>query len=260
MNTEKCTVLLLTCDKNADITEYCLAFLRKHWPQFEGPVFINTEEKRDLKSPYPCVYPDKVYVWDDPWSGRLYDCLEKIATPYVLIIMDDFFLTECVDDAEIGRCIGLMEENPDIACFNFAWSNSPFTRKEYERYVLVDRKATFRMNLQTALWNKKTLKKFIRKHENPWQFEIWGSKRVRRYADRVYHLDKGAKKVFTYPVGGAIADGKWRGDEVCQMMRQEGYNIDFEARGIYREGDARKTEIKHRTFLQKVWQVIKSLI
>ena len=115
------------------------------------------------------------------------------------------------------------------------------------------------MNLQTALWRRETLIKYIRKHENPWQFEIWGSKRIRRYNERIYHLDKEAKKIFTYPIGGVLADGKWRTDESVELLKRNGIDIDFKVRGIYYPGETRKTEITHRSFLQKCWQVFKSL-
>lgn len=254
------TVLILTCDKNMDVMPYFFEFFEKYWPTFNSDIFVDTESIRKIDTKYKCNFPNKKYRWDDPWSGRLKDCLEQIDSEFVLIIMDDFFFTDYVDEKEINRCVQLMNQNKDIACFNFAYSNSPYDKKEYERYVLVNKKAPFRMNLQTALWRKATLIKYIRRHENPWQFEIWGSKRIRRYKERIYHLDKGAKKIFTYPVGGVLADGKWRTNESVDLLKREGIVFDENKRGVYYPGDNRKTEIKHRSFLEKCWQVFKSLI
>ena len=260
MSDLKYITMILTCDKNTDILPYFFKFMKKYWPDFNNPIFINTESKRDIVSPYQCIYPWHTYKWDDPWSSRFYDCLCQVDNKYVLLIMDDFFFTDYVDSKEIVRCISILDREQDIACFNFAYSNSPYIRKEYDRYVLVDKKAPFRMNLQAALWRKSSLEKYIRKHENPWQFEIWGSKRIRRYNERIYHLDKDAKKIFTYPVGGVLADGKWRTDESVKLLKSNGIEINEDVRGVYYPGDSRKTEIKHRTFLEKCWQVFKSLI
>lgn len=260
MQKEKYTLMILTCDKNMDIMPYFFYFFEKFWSSYKRTIFINTEAIRSIDTNYECMYPQKTYKWDDPWSGRLYDCLKQVSTDYVLLIMDDFFLTDYVDVHEVNRCLNIMEEQRDISCFNFAFSNSSYERKEFDRYVLVNRNAPFRMNLQTALWRKESLEKYIRKHENPWQFEIWGSKRIRRYKDRIYHLDKDVKKVFTYPVGGVLADGKWRTEESVQLLKSNGIVFDENQRGVYYPGNNRKTEIKHRSFIEKCWQVFKSLI
>ena len=66
--------------------------------------------------------------------------------------------------------------------------------------------------------------------------------------------------MFDYPEGGVLADNKWRGDAVVEFLKQEGFSIDYSKRDVYYEGEDRKTEIKHRSFLQKVWEVTKSLI
>ena len=103
--------------------------------------------------------------------------------------------------------------------------------------------------------------KFIRKHENPWQFESWGSIRARRFSDKIFHLEKDTKRVFIYPDGGIIADERWFGEIAIETLKREGYNdIDFSKRAIYHKGEARKTEIVHRNFFQKCWQALKSLI
>lgn len=253
-------VMVLSCDKNADILPYFFQFFRESWKDFDDEIFVNIESVREIDSSFVCRYPTRVYQWDDPWSARFLDCLKEVQKEYVLVLLDDFFLTSEVDEEEIDKCVERMEKDPSIACFNFDYSKSPYISQEFERYVLVDKKAPFRMNLQAALWRKTTLQRFMRKHENPWQFEIWGSKRIRRYSDKVYHLDKNVPKVFTYPRGGVLADGKWNTNETVRFLKDRGIVFDESIRGVFNPGDSRKTEIKHRSFPEKCWQVFKSLI
>ena len=174
--------------------------------------------------------------------------------------MDDFILTDYVDQEEIEKDISYMENDKTIACFNYLPIPGEPEAIKYDRYMQMPKKTPFRINLQAALWRKSYLMKFIRKHENPWQFENWGSIRARRYSDKIYHLRKDAKRVFIYTDGGIIADERWHTEAAVELLKKEGYNIDFSARTIYHKGDARKTEIVHRTFIQKCWQVFKSLI
>ena len=112
-----------------------------------------------------------------PWAKRLYDFLREYPYDYVVFLLDVFILSDFVDDYELNRVHSIMKQHPEIACFNFMETYKDAedsVREDYERYYLKDRKAEFRMNLQAAIWRKDYLMKFIRKHENPWQFETWG--------------------------------------------------------------------------------------
>ncbi len=254
-------VMLLTCDKYDDIWPVALGEFEKHWSSYNGYVFFNTESKRYTgKTKVQLRYSEKNYEPTGPWAYRLLSCLKEIEEEYVVLLLDDFILTDEVDEEELERCISHMQKNPNIACFNFRPTSSPSVKDGYERYELKERKAAFRVNLQAAVWRKSFLIKFIRKHENPWQFETWGSMRARRYKDEIYHVKKSERPVFVYPDGGVIADERWFGEDKIELIKAAGYELDFSSRGIYHKGEPRKTEIVHRSFLQKCWQVFKSLV
>lgn len=259
---EKYCVMMLTCDNYSDIWPAYFGQLKKYWPEYKGPIFVNTETKavEGIICENELIYSKQKFKWDTPWAYRLYQCLKQIDTEYVLFLMDDFILTDYVDAEEVERCISYMERDKSIACFNYLPTPGEAVERGYDRYELKAIKAPFRINLQAALWRKSFLMKFIRKHEGPWQFETWGSRRARRYRDKIYHLTSDAKKVFIYPDGGVIADERWFGEIAIEVLKKEGYDIDFSKREIYHKGEPRKTEIVHRTFLQKCWQVFKSLI
>lgn len=255
-------VMMLTCDKYSDIWPAYFGQIHKYWNDYNGSIFVNTEKKRDIgiECSNKIIFSKELYEWNTPWAYRLYRCLEQIEEEYVILLLDDFILTDYVDVAEINRCISYMKADKNIACFNYLPTPGKKITQEYSRYELTDRKMPFRINLQAALWRKDFLMKFIRKHENPWQFEYWGSIRARRYKEKIYHLNKDAKKVFVYPDGGVIADERWFGEVAIDTLKKEGYNLDFQKREIYHKGEPRKTEIVHRNFFQKCWQVFQSLI
>lgn len=256
-------LMVLGCDKNIELIPMFLRNLKKYWPQYDKEVYINTESQEVRSKDYKTIYPSIKCDINTPWAKRLYNFLKEYPYEYVVFLLDDFILSDYVDTAELERVHKIMQEHSEIACFNFMETYKDAqdsVREAYDRYYLKDRKAEFRMNLQAAIWRKSYLMKFIRKHENPWQFETWGSVRSRRYKDEVYHIRKGEKRVFDYPEGGVLADNKWRGDAVVEFLKQEGFSIDYSKRDVYYEGEDRKTEIKHRSFLQKVWEVTKSLI
>ena len=260
MNKTDYALMVLGCDKNAELLPMFLRNLKKYWPEYDKEIYINTESVRFQDKQYNLIFPSHMYDISIPWAKRLYDFLKEYPYEYVVFLLDDFILSDYVDNSELNRVHKIMIQNLKIACFNFmeTYKNTENNVKEgYARYYLKNRKAEFRINLQAAIWRKEFLMKFIRKHENPWQFETWGSKRAQRFKDEIYHIKNEAKHVFMYPEGGVLADGKWRN---VDFLNKEGFKIDFSIRGVYHDGDARKTEIVHRTFFQKVGEVIRSLI
>lgn len=256
-------LMILGCDKNSELLPMFLRNLKKYWPQYNKEVYINTESVRFHDERFDLVFPSKECDISTPWAQRLYDFLKEYPYEYVVFLLDDFILGDFVDNDELNRVHEIMLNNSEIACFNFMETykdKEDSIKEEYERYYLKNRKAEFRINLQAAIWRKDFLMKFIRKHENPWQFETWGSKRSQRFTDKIYHMQKKAKHVFIYPEGGVFADGKWYEQKTIDFLKKEGFDIDLSIRGVYHIGDTRKTEIKHRTFLEKVWEVFRSLI
>lgn len=256
-------LMVLGCDKNSELIPMFLRNLKKYWPQYSKEVYINTESVRTVSDDFELIYPSLVCDINTPWGKRLYCFLREYPYDYVVFLLDDFILGDFVDNDELDRVHTIMKRHPEIACFNFmeTYKDADDSVKEaYGRYYLKDRKAEFRMNLQAAIWRKDYLMKFIRKHENPWQFETWGSIRSLRYRDEIYHIQKTAPHVFIYPEGGVFADGKWYEEKTIDFLKKEGFNVDVSVRGVYHVGDPRKTEITYRSFLQKVWEVTRSLI
>lgn len=255
--------MVLSCDIYSDIWPVYFSQFNKYWPDYDGMLFLNTEKISDIPidlNKYNISLPVKSFPSDTPWAKRLFLSLQQIEEDFVLLVLDDFIFTDYVDVKEIDRCLNYMVDDKEIVCFNFRPTRGKSIAKDYVRYELKDRGSEFRINLQAAIWRKSFLLKFIRVHENPWQFETWGSIRARRYKEKIYHIREEATNVFYYPMGGIIADRKWRGLESVKLLKDLGYDYLIPNRDIYYPGTMRKTEIKHRTFVQKVFQVILSLI
>lgn len=256
-------VMVLTCDKNIDVLRMFLRNLRKYWPDYHGEVFICTESWRGSIKGFQLKFPTKTYNPRDPWAKRFRDSIKEFNHDYILLLLEDFVFSDYVDDKEVRRVFEIMKTDSSIACFNFQATYkdiSDSTQWCYSRYAEKSRNAEFRINLQAALWNRNYLLKFIRQHENPWQFETWGSLRSRRFSERIIHIRKDAPHVFFYPEGGVLADGKWRNESSVIFLESEGFDLAESKRLIYHDGDDRKTEIVHRSLLIKVLQAIRSLI
>lgn len=258
---ENCALLVSSCDKNEDLWDMFFHYLHKNWEDCNIPIYLNTESKSYQNSYFDVrtfqLFPEGYH---DQWSYRLKKHLELIEEDYVILILDDFFLQDKVDTGELEWCLDTMKKNDKIAFFCYDPSPGPNEECKYRNYEKKAKKAPFRMNLQAGMWNKKNLLRVLRNHEGPWQFETWGSMRSRRYQLEFYSIIPNAKRPFIYPQGGVLADNRWYGKSACHFLEVD-FGIDLEnTRGVYEQGMPRKTEIYHRSFLEKCWGVFKSLI
>lgn len=126
---EKITILYNTCDKYECLWNGFFTLLQKYWHGEIGKIIINTETKNFSYAQLNISRPKKSGK-NASWSQRILNCLEEVNTPYVLMMLDDFYLKSSVDLDELGRCVTKMDANKNIKTITFAWQPGP--NKEYK--------------------------------------------------------------------------------------------------------------------------------
>ena len=84
----------------------------------------------------------------------------------------------------------------------------------------------------------KTLKHnctYIRRHENPWEWELYGSRRSARYKEEFYSICHDTPKIFDYKNGGALRRGRWWLEMVEPLNEKYDLKIDFSKRGSFED-------------------------
>lgn len=176
---QQCAILVLSCDKYADLWKPFFHQFWKCWPDCPYPVYLgsNTRTFADKKVKTILSGPDK------NWSSSLLAILNQIATPYVYIWLDDIFPVEAVDADRFNDAIEFMKDEranhihvipkpkPDSAIHNVA-------------YGVYEKGAPYRVNA-LGFWNVLCLKQLLIPGESPWNFEVMGSYRS-RYTDGFY--------------------------------------------------------------------------
>lgn len=192
------------------------------------PIILNTQTKTYSHEGLN-IKTLQLYTADQrvSFSKQLLDTLKAIETPYVLLLGDDFFLETPVDDEKVRQCIEWMDENKNIATFNFMPSAEGYGEsKAYPGFELQKKKVPYRINGQASIWRVDYLIKILRKHENPWQFEVRGSIRSRRYKEEIYTLCRGNKPIFNYAWGNVVKSGKWNQELIDKLSNQYGIHVD----------------------------------
>src|SRR4051794_37784312 len=102
-----CALLVVSCDPYADLWPPFFALLRRHWADCPFPVYLGTGENSRP--------PEGVAVLRSAggkdWSRCMRDYLDALPQPYVLVMLDDFFLRRAVSNADVVACLRFAEAN-----------------------------------------------------------------------------------------------------------------------------------------------------
>lgn len=229
----KCTLLISSCDNNEDLWNPFFIILKDQWPEMKYPVVLNTESKKYHNENFEISTFSMYKAGDNPpWGKRLKECLKRIDTDYVILILDDFFPIQPVDHKRVEECIRWMDENSKIAVFNFYRVKGGIKDGKYPHFELRPQKGAYKLNLSAALWKREKLIKYIRNHETPWQFEINGSKRAGRYKELFYSAIEGEPYIYKYSLlEYGLIRGKWT-PKINELFDKYGIDVDYSIRGF----------------------------
>jgi len=224
---DKITVIYNTCDKYEPLWKGFFTLFKKYWSGFSGDIVLNTEEKSFAFEGLSIIRPVAKNT-DCSWSQRILNSLDTVNTPYVIMILDDFYFKSEVDTAVIERCVTRMDSDKNIMMFSFAPQPEPNKPDpDSDIFERRGRFATYRVNAQINLWRVSYLKKILRSYENPWQFELSGSFRSSLYGGKMYSLKKGAPLVFDYDGGFLIIRGQLNHEVADYFAQNEGLDMDL---------------------------------
>lgn len=157
-----CTLLLLSCDSRADIWRPSLALFDRHWPDCPfRRVFVG--ETRGPGMPgWSEFLGGKI-----PWSDLLLAALEKVESPEVVLVLDDFLLARPVNTE---RVISTIEEGERLGARCVRLRATSQGGEEVSELFKAARPEN-RHALQIAWWKKDSLWALLHPGRDPWQFE-----------------------------------------------------------------------------------------
>jgi len=254
-----CTIVVSSCDNYEDTWYPFFKILEEQWPDRPYPIVLNTESKsfdyEDMDIMTFNFYKSGQKI---QWGKRLIKTLENIDSEYIVFLLDDFFLLDRVDQKRIDECLDWMNKDKNIAVFSFWRTHQPNIKdNKYPHFEKRPQEAEYRLNCQAAVWRREKLISYIRPHENPWQWELLGSKRSSRYKEDFYSAIEGEPYIFVYDwfSGGGVHRGKWT-KNIEALFEKHGIEIDYSRRG-FESNDIIKENV---IGLKKVNKTMKSLI
>lgn len=229
----RCTILVNSCDAFSDVWELFFKALEIQWSDCHYPIALNTETKKYVNNKGISTINYFSKNGKDCWGKRYKNAVSKIDTKYVMPILDDFVLNEPFSGQNmIDQVMDWMDANPDIGVFYIHKHPNVIQKKtEYKGFGLMPQKCEYKLTTQPAVWRRDFLLKCIKGIENPWEWELYVTRKAWRSNIKMYALLDTEKEVYKFPFGGVIWRGLWHTDAPGLAWRY-GVDINFEKRGM----------------------------
>ena len=214
--------------------------LKRYWPDCTAPIYLNTEKKTYR---HPDIQVNSTQVQGTAtnrltWSECLNAGLTMLETPLVLYFQEDYFIHQAVLDERIQQAVKHMLENPEVLHIGLTkhGSHGPFGDYPLKGFKTIGPKARYRISTQAGLWRVDALKSYLRRRENGWMFEIYGTWRSHRRKE--CFLTAQCDSIFGGPPIDYLHTGIIKGQWLPQMpdvFKENDICVDFSKRGFYQQ-------------------------
>ena len=230
-------ILVLSCDKYADLFEpfhYCM---ERYWPNHPEIIYsMETIENHYYKT--ICKnYPN------NQWTKRIYDTIKDWEDEYIITLCDDVFIRRPVNQERLNYLYEVVKGLDKFCSLTFISEskNHPnLILQPLDNFINVGLKLrdSWKNSVNATLWKRENLMKALTgtkgKDVNIWEFE-WDTD---RFYDFKYYSSMNADWPINWGREGgkahiAVQKGMWT-QECVDFFNKEGFEIDFSKRGIIR--------------------------
>lgn len=167
------TVLVIGYDGYIDVWKHDFYLMNRYWNNRPRTILANSE----LRPEYEGVEVFNAGK-DAEWSQKVIKALKIVDTEYVLLLLEDFFISKTVDNARLVNALKLMDNHHLdyyqilVQLVRQSWTpGAPYKGDKHIRIIPDDKK--YPVNLQAAIWRKSYLEDALGDgNYNAWIFEM----------------------------------------------------------------------------------------
>nr|WP_294810988.1 hypothetical protein [uncultured Sphingomonas sp.] len=215
--------MVVSCDKYADLWDPFFHCLRKYWPDCPYSIYLLTNHKS-----YDAEGVTVVNIGDDrSYSDNLRAALSQISEPWVILWLEDVFISEPVDTRRLQAMIeeaqsvpvGYLKLSPDLP---LSYDNS-----SGQGIGPLPKGVRYRSAIGLSLYNVETLRKLLTPDASAWDLDK--STISNELEEPFYALTgKAARRPPIVWVNGVIK-GQWNWPAIT-LLKKEGFSQLLEGR------------------------------
>jgi hypothetical protein len=212
-------VVILSNDTSRDLWDPFVRNFKKEWPDCPFPVYFVTNLETFQPEGFINIKTGPRLNWTSDWASSYRVALNQIIEEHLLVLLDDFLIRN-PDENLIKLAFHEMTIS-DLDCIHL--KNDPRLKIPEGKVIgHYPNDYPYQAHL-AAFWRKKTLLLLLADGENPWDFEVQGSKRLGRIgSSAALHRD-----CFNYI--GLVEKGEWVRN-IGKLIKTYSLNLDLDAR------------------------------
>lgn len=206
----KIPIFVSSSDAYADIWPAFFSLLKREWPEYNGTIYLNTEHLEYSHDGLNIVCTKlgrQRYFGDTFLRG-----IDKIREERFLLIMIDYFFEGRVNVPKLQEIYEIFLED-DIDTFTLMTQPYGFAPiHNHPQYSRIVNEEGWRImfSFQTAFWKKSSFERLVRRWDDPWHAEHFGSKRAALEGMTFYILSSREDMPIRYDESGVLhGGGRW---------------------------------------------------
>lgn len=173
---DKLTLMIHSCDKFSDLWDSHVQLLNQNWDDRNIDTLLVTD--KETKKSYNDIYVLSAGIGME-LPDRTSIALQYIKTEYILVTLDDYFLTKKISTEKIEDLISIMDKEKLDYMRLFPIPNSREKMRGYKSLYNIDLNGNYKINLYPGLWRKSFIEKTLKESLNAWQYEVSLTKTAR---------------------------------------------------------------------------------
>lgn len=205
-----CSIIIISRDVSLDMVKLSVEFWKKFWPSTKYNRFLCTEYKPTGVYDQLNVFFDDVFVTGNTeynYLQRVAFALDKVKTKYVILLLEDFFLSDFFSDEKIEELI-LFSEKENAGAIQLQRLRR-FSSKYNKDYNIILPTSLYRITTAPTFYKTEYIKRFMELKCTPWQFERKATRFSSQFTEKVF-----CTKQNIYPSVHGCSEKKWFSDAI----------------------------------------------
>ena len=192
MSKKRMSIVVFSCDAYSDLWEDFFSFMDIYWENKPYECYLVNNSK-----PFVAKGVKVINAGDGDWSSRARIAMEEITTPHVMTFLEDYFISEKIDQVMIEKALSYVEsENIDYYQLNTA------AKEDYPKWThfknnmhlyTIPKTRDYWVDTSISIWNKNFMLELLGKEDySAWKFELDRSRDTKypeRYKNKICVLD-----------------------------------------------------------------------